>query len=80
MEHTITIAISLAISFIAVFTGVLMNNNRLNDVKELLRAEIKASQAELTSLLVSRFGELDARLIHIEDRLSRLESDRRVIS
>jgi hypothetical protein len=80
MEHTITIAISLAISFIAVFTGVLMNNNRLNDVKELLHAEIKASQAELTSLLVSRFGELDARLIHIEDRLSRLESDRRVIS
>ena len=87
MEHTLTIAISLALSFIAVFTGVLMNNNRLNDVKELLRAEIKASQAEikashaeLTSLLVSRFAELDARLIHIEDRLSRLEGDRRVIS
>ena len=71
---------------IAVFTGVLMNNSRLNDVnkrlndvKELLRAEIRASHAELSSLLVSRFSELDARLIHIED-LSRLEGDRRVIS
>ena len=78
----------------AVFTGVLMNNNRLNDVKELLRAEIKAShaeirasQAELFAMLNARFGELDVRfaaldfrLSRIEERLSHLEADRRVIS
>ena len=29
-------------AFLAVLTGVLLNNTRLNDVKELLRSEIKA--------------------------------------
>ena len=48
--QVITIAVSLGISFIAVLTGVLLNNNRLNvfrqaldirvsDFKEVLRAE-----------------------------------------
>ena len=53
----LTICISMAVAFLAVFAGVLINNNRLNDVKELLRAnlndtrellraEIKAASAE----------------------------------
>jgi hypothetical protein len=32
--QVITIAMSLGVSFIAVLTGVLLNNNRLNDVKQ----------------------------------------------
>ena len=36
----ITIAVSLGVSFIAVLTGVLMNNNRLNDVKQVLDSRI----------------------------------------
>ena len=32
----LTIVIALATSFLAVLTGVLLNNTRLNDVKEVL--------------------------------------------
>ena len=37
--QVLTIAITLGASFLAVLTGVLLNNTRLNDVKKLLRAE-----------------------------------------
>ena len=36
----LTIVIALGTSFLAVLTGVLLNNTRLNDVKEVLRAEV----------------------------------------
>ena len=42
----LTLSLTLAVTFIGVLTGVLINNNRLNDVKELLRAEIRAAGAE----------------------------------
>jgi hypothetical protein len=59
--QVITIAVSLGISFIAVLTGVLLNNNRLNvfrqaldirvsDFKEVLRAEARANKTELILL------------------------------
>ena len=41
----LTIAIAVTIPFIGVVLGVLINNNRLNDVKELLLAEIKRVEA-----------------------------------
>ena len=41
----LTIAIALATSFLAVLVGVLMNNTRLNDVKELLAAKVETRAA-----------------------------------
>lgn len=43
----LTIAIALGTSFLAVLTGVLLNNTRLNDVKEVLAAKIAAEDAQL---------------------------------
>src|SRR5438309_1065941 len=50
----LTIAIALATSFLAVMVGVLLNNTRLNDVKELLaaRIETRAAAKDLDELRV----------------------------
>jgi hypothetical protein len=89
--QVITIAVSLGVSFIAVPTGVLLNNNRLNDVKqvldtrisdvkEVLRAEARADKTELILLMEKNHSEILAKLGEIDSRLSRLEAERRVIS
>src|ERR1022692_4804324 len=53
----LTIAIALGTSFLAVLTGVLLNNSRLNEVKELLRAEIRAAHAEMRAEFAEVRGE-----------------------
>jgi len=89
--QVITIAMSLGVSFIAVLTGVLLNNNRLNDVKqvldtrigdvkEVLRAEARADKTELILLMEKNHSEILPKLGEIDSRLSRLETERRVIS
>ena len=59
---------TVTVAFIAVLMGTLLNNARLNDVKEVLRAEIQRNQSELL-----------LKLSEIEHRLERLETERRVI-
>ncbi len=88
---------TVSVAFLAVLIGVLLNNARLGDVKEALRAEInavraevKASQAELRHDIGAQIAELKliiernhsetlARFAEIEQRLGRLEAERRVI-
>ncbi len=41
---------SLSVSFIPVLTGVLMNNNRLNDVKQVLDARLGDVNVRITDL------------------------------
>lgn len=64
-------------TIIIVLIGVLLNNNnmnnrlndmsaRLNDTKDLLRAEI----AKVESVLLTKFAELDTRLSRIEALLN----------
>jgi hypothetical protein len=43
--------ISIAITVLAIFGGVLINNARLGDVKEVLRAEAKADKSEILNML-----------------------------
>ena len=76
--QVLTIAIALATSFLAVLAGVLMNNTRLNDVKELLAAKVETRAAardlyELRVLIEKKFADLD-------NRLSRIENERRIVS
>jgi len=49
----LTIAIALGTSFLAVLVGVLLNNTRLNDVKELLGAKIDALGAKVDAASAS---------------------------
>jgi hypothetical protein len=64
----LTVVIAMVVPFLAVFAGVLLNNSRLNDVRDTLRAEMRANQSEL----LAKFAELDG-------RLSRIEGERRIV-
>jgi hypothetical protein len=82
----LTIAIALSTSFIAVFIGVFLNNNRLNDVKELLTAKIGESRAqssreamELRVLIEKNHSEMLLKLTEVDNRLARLENERRIV-
>ncbi len=90
IAQLITVVFSVGLSFIAVLTGVLLNNTRLTDLRVLLEgrltAEIRASQAEtrqviaeLRILIERNHSEMLARFADLEQRLGRLEAERRVI-
>ncbi|MBV8846671.1 MAG: hypothetical protein JO307_28015 [Bryobacterales bacterium] len=82
----LAIAVSFAGAFLAVLTGVLLNNSRLTDIKEitqreiinakeLLRAEIKASEssthtdiAELRTTVEKQHSELLLKISELENR------------
>ena len=70
----LTLALTVAVTFIGVMTGVLINNNRLNDVKELLRAEIHAESATTRAMMEKNHSELLTKLIEMDSRILRLES------
>jgi len=76
------IAFTLGISFIAVFLGVLLNNARLGDVtgrvvemKELLRAEIKASAAEIRADLPEREGKLRGEIAEVRGQIVQVRGE-----
>jgi hypothetical protein len=68
----IAMAVGPVATLIVVFLGVLFQNHhvdtRIGDLKELLRAEMRANQSEL----LAKFAELD-------NRLSRLVGERRIV-
>ena len=74
----VTVAVGLSISFLTVFLGVLINNSRLNDVKELLRAEIRAQAVERRELAGRHHSKMMAKFVELDNRLFRLESQRLV--
>ena len=82
--QVLAVAISLGISFLAVLIGVLLNNNRLNDVKEVVNAKVETRAAakdvyELRVLIEKNHSELLLKLSDIENRLSKFENERRVV-
>jgi hypothetical protein len=86
----LTLALTVVVPFFGVLLGVLINNTRLtdvntrmSDVKEVLRAEIRAESAELrkemrdlSSLMERHHSEIMAKLIEMDNRILRLESQR----
>ncbi|MGI8744778.1 MAG: hypothetical protein ACR2NN_19840 [Bryobacteraceae bacterium] len=85
----ITMGFTVAVSFIAVLAGVLLNNsltdlrtdhnNRFSDLRDTFRAEIKAATAGLTTLIERHHSEMMLKLSDMDGRLSNLENERRVI-
>lgn len=59
-----TIALATIPTFFAVLVGIFINNHRLNDVRDLLRAEMGRNQSEL----LVKFAEVDHRLNRLEER------------
>lgn len=86
----LTLALTVVVPFFGVMLGVLINNSRLGDVntrmdetKELLRAEIRAAgaelradMAELRSIMQRQHSEIMAKLMEMDNRILRLESQR----
>ena len=93
----IQILTALGTSFLAVLTGVLLNNTRLNDVKEVLvaksaagdtelrlqiernRAELNAGVADLRVLIEKNHSEMLLKLVDVDNRLTRIEHERRIV-
>ena len=68
----LSIALTTVPTMVVVLVGILINNARLNDVKETLRAEMKTLEANMVknhSEMLHRFGDLDTRLLRIENGL-----------
>ena len=61
----LTVALTTVPTMIVILIGILINNARLNDVKEVLRAEMDKNH----SGMLHRFGDLDGRLSRIENGL-----------
>ena len=54
--------VAIAITVIAILGGTLINNTRIGDVKEVLRAEMDAGFAKLDLSLELRFSSIDRKL------------------
>ena len=72
---------AIAITVLAIFGGVLINNARLGDVKEALRAEMRADKAdimnmfaELRRLIETNHDATLRMLADIDQRVTRLEA------
>ena len=67
----LTVVLAATPTFIIVLVGILLNNARLSDLRDLLRAEMATLRVEMAknqSEMLARFGELDARLTRLEAR------------
>jgi len=73
--------ISISITVLAIFGGVLINNARLGDLKEALRAEARADKSEIVNLisdlrrLIESNHDTTLRMLaDIDQRVTRLEA------
>lgn len=70
--------VTIALATIVLLSGILFNNARINDVKEVLRADMRADRAEINArfdrleskidTLLKLQADMDARISHLEDR------------
>ncbi|MCX6626020.1 MAG: hypothetical protein NTW28_00120 [Candidatus Solibacter sp.] len=70
MQLYLVLAIGPVSTLVIVMFGVFLNNQRLNDVRDLLRAEMKVLESHMQlnhSEMLQRFGDLDNRMTRIEN-------------
>ena len=58
VQALLTVIFTVSLSFLAVFIGVLLNNARLGDLRDSMRAEMKASHAETRQQLAEQIADL----------------------
>jgi cellobiose-specific phosphotransferase system component IIC len=69
----LTIALATVPTLLVVAIGILLNNHRLNDVKETLRAEIKAGDAAILSQMATYQMDIISKIAELDNRITRLE-------
>jgi hypothetical protein len=77
----IQLYLAIGVPVIAIMLGMLFNHTRINDMRDLLRAEIQTSREQTRSdfnelksmiqVMMSKIDELDTRLTRVEERLAR---------
>ena len=77
--QALTLALTTFPTMIVILIGIFLNNARMNDLKDSLRAEIRIVEAQVKTVesqmdknhseMLHRFGDLDTRLIRIESGL-----------
>ena len=79
----IAMAIGPVATLIVVMLGVFVQNRhvdvRINDLKELLRAEIRAEFAELRAEMRAQHSDLLGKFAELDTRLTRIENERRIV-
>jgi low affinity Fe/Cu permease len=64
--------IALSITVLAILCATLVNNTRIGDVKDVIRAEVDARFAKLDLSLETRFNGMEARFNSIDRKLDEL--------
>jgi len=62
------------VMILAIWFGLLYNNRRLDDFKDLLRSEVRASTSEIKLAINEAEARLTQRIMNIEIRVERLEA------
>jgi hypothetical protein len=65
--------LAIAITVPVVLAGTMLNNSRIGDVKEVLRAEIKNVALQLDNGMLVRFNAMDGRFNSMEIRFNSIE-------
>jgi len=69
----LTIALATVPTLLVVAIGIFLNNHRLNDVKEVLRAEVKAGDATILSQMATYQVDIISKIVELDNRITRLE-------
>jgi len=70
--------LAIGVPFFAVLIGLLFNHTRINDMRDLLRAEIQGSRSEILAeirgirqfldVMMSKIDDMDRRITRLEER------------
>jgi hypothetical protein len=75
----LAMAVTFTTAFLAVLIGVLLNNSRLGDVKDAITQRMEVRIAELRMVIEKNHSETLMKFAGIEGRLTRIESERRIV-
>ena len=71
-----TLAVANIPVVLVVGLGMLINNSRLNDVRDVLRAEMARGAAELRTDIARNHSELLGKFVEMDHRIEKLENSR----
>jgi hypothetical protein len=69
----LTFLLGFAATIAAILIALLVNNARLNDAKDALRAEIKAGDSAILAQMATYQMDMISKLAELDNRITRLE-------
>jgi hypothetical protein len=75
LENPLTLVLANLPALIVVALGIFYNSKRVDDMRDLLRAEIRAAAAESRAAAAEIISKIDG----LERRIDRIEGERRIV-